>query len=402
MPMDRLKLSQLAWEGKRALVRVDFNVPMEGGKIVDDTRIRASLPTLQYLLAHGASIVLMSHLGRPKGADPLYSLKPCQGHLSQLLQKPVQFAPDCIGEKSSQLAFQLKPGELLLLENLRFHEAEEDPSIDPNFAEQLSWMGDAYVDDAFGCAHREHSSITEITPYFPGRAAAGLLLEKEAALLDALLQKPKRPLVAIVGGAKISGKIKLLKALLNRVDTLLVGGAMAFTILKAQGIKVGDSLCEPLLVDEAKSLLALATETKKQLLLPTDLVVAQKRDASTKKVVQADKGITDGWEGLDIGPATCESWSALLKQAKTIFWNGPLGYCEATPFREGTESIAKAIAASGAMSVVGGGDSVAVIQQLGMSKEFTHISTGGGASLEYLEQGGLPGISALSPAPAEK
>ncbi len=400
--MDRLKLSQLTWEGKRALVRVDFNVPMEGGKIVDDTRIRAALPTLQYLLAHGASIVLMSHLGRPKGIDPLYSLKPCQGHLSQLLQKPVQFAPDCIGEQSSQLAFQLKPGELLLLENLRFHEAEEDPSIDPNFAEQLSWMGDAYVDDAFGCAHREHSSITEITHYFPGRAAAGLLLEKEASFFDALLQKPKRPLVAIVGGAKISSKIKLLKSLLNKVDTLLVGGAMAFTILKAQGIKVGDSLCEPPLIDEAKSLLTLAAETKKQLLLPTDLVVAQKRDASTKEVVQADKGIADGWEGLDIGPATRESWSALLKQAKTIFWNGPLGYCEAAPFREGTESIAKAIAASGAMSVVGGGDSVAVIQQLGMSKQFTHISTGGGASLEYLENGGLPGISALSPAPVNR
>ena len=391
--MAKLTIQDLPLKGKKVLIRVDFNVPLsKDGAISDDTRIRESLPTIQYALDQGAAVILMSHLGRPKAKrDPIYSLGIVAKRLSQLLSAPVFFAPDCVGKDVEKMAQELKGGQVLLLENLRFYPAEEDPSTDPNFAKQLSTLADFYVNDAFGTAHRAHSSTATIAQYFPGKSALGLLMQKELSFFEPLLQNPKHPFYAIIGGAKVSSKIGILKALSSKVDTFFIGGGMAFTFFKAQGIEIGDSIVEEKFLTEAKSLL------KPNLHLPLDIVIADAvRSDATFKTIDIQDGIPQGWQGVDIGPKTIEAWSKKLQPAATIFWNGPLGVFELPPFARGTQEIAKTIAGLKATTIVGGGDSVAAINGLGLSKNYSHLSTGGGASLEFLELGHLPGIDALS------
>ncbi|HSX26318.1 MAG TPA: phosphoglycerate kinase [Chlamydiales bacterium] len=393
--MAKLTLKDLSLKGKRVLMRVDFNVPMKEGKITDDSRIVAALPSIQYVLDHGASLVLMSHMGRPKGKpDPELSLAPCAKRLSELLKKPVAMAPDCVGPAVEKMASGLRPGQLLLLENLRFHAGEEEPEKDPSFVASLAKLGDLYVNDAFGTAHRAHASTALIAKYFPGKAAAGFLMEKEIAHLSPLLQHPKRPFYAIIGGAKVSTKIGVIKNLLRLIDGLFLGGGMTFTFLKSQSIPIGNSLFEEAEVETARALLA---QNKDKIHLPVDLVIA---DAFTneahRKTIAATAGIPPGWQGMDIGPKTVENWSQLLKKAATVFWNGPVGVFEMPHFAKGTQALAQTLAHTKAETIIGGGDSVAAIQQMGLADQFTHLSTGGGASLEYLEFGHLPGIDALS------
>jgi phosphoglycerate kinase len=391
--MAKLTIQDLPLKGKKVVIRVDFNVPLsKDGAISDDTRIRESLPTIQYALDQGAAVILMSHLGRPKAKrDPVYSLGIVAKQLSQLLSAPLFFAPDCVGKEVEKMAQELKGGQVLLLENLRFYPAEEDPTVDPNFAKQLSTLADFYVNDAFGTAHRAHASTATIAQYFPGKAAMGLLMQKELSFFEPLLKNPKRPFYAIIGGAKVSSKIGILKALSSKVDAFFIGGGMAFTFLKAQGIAIGDSIVEEKFLTEAKSLL------KSNIQLPLDIVIADAvRADATFKTIDANQGIPQGWQGVDIGPKTIEAWSKELQPAATIFWNGPLGVFELPPFARGTQEIAKVIANLKATTIVGGGDSVAAINGLGLSKNYSHLSTGGGASLEFLELGHLPGIDALS------
>lgn len=393
-----MKLKDLSLSGKKVLVRVDFNVPLDDrGEITDDTRIRASLPTIQYLLHQGAAVILMSHLGRPKGARVAkLSLKPCAIQLSKLLGCEVKFVDDCVGEEAERIAKGLQSKELLLLENLRFHTGEEHPEKDPHFAKTLASLGDIYVNDAFGSAHRAHSSTTTIAQYFPGKAAAGLLLEKEISFLGDHLNNPSHPFYAIIGGAKVSSKLGVLTSLLAKVDALFIGGAMAYTFLKAQGFDIGDSLCEDELVPQAKKLLERAETSRIPIFLPTDLIIADQlsKDATFKRVI-ATEGVKKGWQGVDIGPATRKEWAATLQDAKMVFWNGPLGVFELPPFAEGTCAIAKSLASLDAITIAGGGDSIAAINQLELAGSFSHISTGGGAALEYIEHGHLPGIDAL-------
>lgn len=401
--MNKLSVRDLLVKGKKVLVRVDFNVPLDDAQhITDDTRIVESILTIKYLLEAGAAVILMSHLGRPKGKKvPEYSLKVCAERLSQILGLPVKMAPDCVGNEVQSIAAALKPGDVLLLENLRFHAAEENPEIDINFAKNLASLGDFYVNDAFGAAHREHSSITSITQYFKGKSATGFLLEKEIHFLGDLLLNPKRPFYAIVGGAKISSKLGVLHALLKKVDILFVGGGMSYTFLKAQGIPIGNSICEDALLEQARKILEYATKNKIRLELPQDNVVADfyGKDASYHTVFSKN-GIPDGFMGMDIGPKTCANWSEILQNGKTIFWNGPLGVAEFPAFSKGTDAIAQSLANisvnKDAITIVGGGDSVAAIRKLNMLDKFTHISTGGGASLEYIEYGKLPGVEALT------
>jgi phosphoglycerate kinase len=370
-------------------MRVDFNVPIENGNITDDSRIRASLPSIRYILDHGASLVLMSHLGRPKGKDPTATLAPCAKRLSELIKKPVQMAPDCVGPEVEKLASALKPGQVLLLENLRFHPGEEAPEKDPKFVEGLAKLGDCYVNDAFGTAHRAHASTAVIAKCFPGKAAIGLLMEKEIEQLSPLVKGPKRPFYAILGGAKISSKIGVIKSLLNLVDGLFIGGGMAFTFLKAKGIEIGNSICE-----DPKTIQELPMD---KIHLPADLVIADafSNDANKKTVLSA-QGIPTGWQGMDIGPQTMIEWSKELQAAATIFWNGPLGVFEMPHFATGTKGIAEGLARGKARVIVGGGDTVAAIEQMGLGNQFAYLSTGGGASLEFLEFGHLPGIDACS------
>lgn len=390
--MNTLTLRDLNLENRRVLVRVDFNVPLnEKGEITDDTRIKASLPTIRYILDKGGRVILMSHLGRPKGKDPALSLKPCATRLSELLHKDVALAPDCVGPEVEKLANSLKNGEILLLENLRFHSAEEKPESDPSFAEKLSKLGDIYVNDAFGTAHRAHSSTATITRYFPGLSAAGFLLEKEIQFLGSHFANPQHPFYAIIGGAKISTKLGVLTSLLAKVDALFIGGAMAYTFFKAEGIPIGNSLYEEELIAQAKKFMQQA---KIPIFLPKDLVIADK--SSHHKVISVTEGIPEGWEGVDIGPLTRHEWANTLRNARMVFWNGPVGIFEKPPFDHGTRAIAEALAKLNATTIVGGGDSVAAINQLGLENKFTHISTGGGATLEYIEYGHLPGIDALS------
>lgn len=392
-------VSDLEVKGKRVLLRVDFNVPLnESGKITDDTRIRESLPTIEYLLKEGASVILMSHLGRPEGKiSQKFSVKPCQAALSSLLNKPVQFAEDCVGKEAESRAKNLKAGEILLLENLRFHSAEEDPSSDPSFAEALAKLGELYVNDAFGAAHRKHTSTYTIASYFPGRAAAGFLMQKELTFLGPLLKNPKRPFYAIIGGAKISSKIGVLKSLIDKADALFIGGAMAYTFFKAQGLSIGNSLCEDKFISKALELVEYAASKKVALYFPKDLVIADRiKEGAQIKTILTSAGIPDGWEGVDIGPETVKEWSAKLKMAETIFWNGPLGVFEIPLFAKGTNTLAELLAHLKSIRIIGGGDSVAAINQLHLAKNFTHLSTGGGATLELLEFGTLPGIEALS------
>ncbi|HSX03815.1 MAG TPA: phosphoglycerate kinase [Rhabdochlamydiaceae bacterium] len=397
--MKKLTLNALPVKGKKVLVRVDFNVPLnKDGTISDDTRIKASLPTIQYILKEGGSAILMSHLGRPEGEkEPKYSLAPCAKRLSELLKKEVHFAPDCVGHKVEKIAKELKPGEVLLLENLRFHAAEEKPEKDPSFAKNLAKLGDVYVDDAFGTAHRAHSSTVTITNYFPKTSAAGFLLEKEIEFLGAAFSHPKHPFYAIIGGAKISTKMGVLESLLSKVDALFIGGGMAYTFFKAEEISIGDSIHEDDLLKKASAFLKKAAEKKVAVYLPTDLVIANRFDNQAEsKIISINEGIPKGWQGMDIGPQTLKEWTSKIEQAKMIFWNGPLGVFEFSHFAGGTNEMAKALASLKAITIVGGGDSLAAVSHLNLLDRFTHISTGGGATLEYIEFGHLPGIDALT------
>lgn len=395
----KLSLTNLPIKGKKVLMRVDFNVPLnKEGKITDNTRIKAALPSIQYVLDNGGSVILMSHLGRPKNRKtPEFSLAPIAKELSQLIGKPVTMAPDCIGENVKELARTLQPGQILLLENLRFHEGEENPEKDIQFVKELASLGDVYVNDAFGTAHRSHASTAVIADYFPDKAAAGFLVEKELEYLGKALIEPKKPFYAIIGGAKVSSKIGVLKALINKVDVLLIGGGMAYTFFKAQGISIGNSLHEDDYLEEARAILSSAAQKGVKILLPVDTVVADKiaPDAKTS-IVDSAKGIPDNTEGVDIGPKTIELFSNELKNASTILWNGPLGVFEIPAFATGTMEIARLIAGLRATSIVGGGDSVAALQAAGLADKVSHVSTGGGATLEFIEFGTLPGIEALS------
>jgi phosphoglycerate kinase len=380
-------------KGKRVFVRVDFNVPVKDGKVDDDTRIRAAVPTILLLTGRGARVVLASHLGRPKKQEPEFSLAPVAAHLAGLLGAPVKTVRDCVGPEAEAAAKGLKDGEVLLLENVRYHKEEE--ANDPAFARKLAALADVYVNDAFGTAHRAHAS-TEGVARLLKPAAAGLLLEKEIAYFSKALSNPDRPFVAVLGGAKVSDKIGVIENLLGKVDVLLIGGAMAYTFMKAQGLPVGASKVEEDKVQLAKGLLARARERRVKLLLPSDHVAADRfaEDASAK-VVPAD-GIPAGWMGLDIGPATVKAYAAEIARAGTVIWNGPMGVFEMEKFSRGTMELAAALAESQATSIVGGGDSVSAVEKSGLAGRIDHISTGGGASLELLEGRELPGIAALT------
>lgn len=397
--MRKLKLHDLNVKGKKALVRTDFNVPLDStGTITDDSRIVAALPTIKYVLEKGGSCILMSHMGRPKGKTvPEMSLAPVAKRLAELLGQPVYMASDCIGSKVEHKAKELKAGGVMLLENLRFYPGEEKPESDPEFAKQLASLGDLYIDDAFGSAHRAHASITEVPKYFPKLSAMGLLLEKEVRYLKETLASPKRPFVTLIGGAKISSKIGVLKALLPKVDALLIGGAMAYTFLKAQGIDIGKSLFEPEFVDEAHRILQSYLAANKKILLPKDIVVTDSiQDHKIIETVTLEEGIPSGMEGVDIGPLTIERFKKEFESARTILWNGPVGVYEVRPFAKGTDEIAIILSSLAATTIVGGGDSVAAVKKVHLSHAFSHLSTGGGATLELLELGTLPGIEALT------
>jgi phosphoglycerate kinase len=393
--MNKKTVRAIDLKDKRVLVRVDFNVPIEDGKISDDTRIRAAVPTLQYILEQKPkAVILMSHLGRPKGGpDPKYSLAPVAPALAALLSKPVQFAEDCVGPVAENAVANLPAGGVLLLENTRFHGGEEKNDLE--LAQQMAKLGDMYVNDAFGSAHRAHSSTEGVARYLP--AVSGLLMEKEIDYLSTALESPKRPFVAILGGAKVSDKIEVIEALLGKVDRLLIGGGMANTFFKAQGRTLGKSLVEDNALDTARQLL---TKGGDKLVLPVDVVIGDdfKNDAQ-QKTIPVEQGVPDGWAIYDIGPKTIELFERHLKDAKTIVWNGPMGVFEMPNFATGTFAIAKLLAnqtRNGAITIIGGGDSAAAIEQSGLADQITHISTGGGASLEMLEGKALPGVVALN------
>lgn len=383
-------ISDLDVENKKVLVRVDFNVPIKEGKVKDDTRIVAALPTIKYLLDHGAAVILCSHLGRPKeGPDPVFSMKPVADYLATLIENPVKFAEDCIGPKADEAAAALQMGEVLVLENTRFH--KEETKNDPGMSKALASLADLYVNDAFGSAHRAHASTAGVADYLP--AAAGFLLQKEIQYLGNAIADPARPFVAILGGAKISDKIGVIKNLLTKADKILIGGGMANTFLKAQGYEMADSLVEAEVLNVAKDLLA---QSAGKLMLPVDMVLANAFDqeAEMKTVDLGD--VPAGWRVLDIGPKTVEAFNAVVADAGTVVWNGPMGVFEFPKFAVGTFAVAKAVAESSAVSIIGGGDSVAAINQSGLNDKITHISTGGGASLEMLEGLELPGLAVLN------
>jgi phosphoglycerate kinase len=399
--MDKLTLKDLAVKGKRVLVRVDYNVPIKDGKVTDDSRIVASLPTLRWLMDGGARVILMSHLGRPKGGpEPKYSLKPVAHHLSELLGKDVRFADDCVGETAIRLSEALAPGEVLVLENLRFHPEEEANA--PTFAAELAKLGDLYVNDAFGSAHRAHASTEGVTRYF-AQSAAGILMEQELHYLGLALAKPERPFVVILGGAKISGKIDVLTHLLTKVDRILIGGGMTYTFYRAEGVEIGDSLVEPDRVEMARDVLAAAGQVGVEIVLPIDSLVSTAADGSAPVRGTESAAIPSGYLGGDIGPRTVKLFREKLADARTVVWNGPLGIFEIPAFAAGTLEIARAVAevtGRGGVSVVGGGDSVAAIAQAGIpDRAYSHVSTGGGAFLEFLEGKTLPGVAALTERP---
>lgn len=391
------QIKDISLKGKRVLIRVDFNVPMKEGRITDDSRIRAALPTIQAVIDQGGKAIIISHLGRPKGMTPALTLKPCAERLSQLLGKPVAFSTDCIGEVAAKAVSAMNNGDVLVLENVRFYAAEEKPEKDPAFVKKLAELGDAYINDAFGTAHRAHASTALLAKYFPGNRAAGFLMIKEVEALGSALTNPKRPFVAIIGGAKISTKLGVLKTLLQKADSLLIGGAMAYTFMKAMGLSVGDSPIEDGMLDEARGVLTQAKELGKQLLLPIDIVVAAEfQEGAASRVIELSQGIPEGYQGMDIGAKTLEAWKPVLQKARTIFWNGPVGVFEFPSFAIGTKSLAQIVAScKDAFSIVGGGDSIAALEQAGLTGAISHVSTGGGASLEFIEQGTLPGIEAL-------
>ncbi|MGI6599910.1 MAG: phosphoglycerate kinase [Kiritimatiellia bacterium] len=412
--MNKKSLRDVELAGKRILMRVDFNVPLQEGVISDDTRIQAALPSIRYILEQGASLTLMSHLGRPKGKgyEVAFSLQPVAAHLAKVLGRPVAFAPDCLAADEQVAA--LKPGDVLLLENTRFYKEEEakvkktDEMTDEEYkakkaelkekqkrmAQKLASYGDVFVNDAFGSAHRAHASTAVVCQYI-GVSVAGFLLEKEIKYLGNAVNNPERPFVAILGGAKVSDKLAVVNNLLDKVDTLIIGGGMAYTFLKAQGHDVGNSLCEMDQLDYAREMLAKAKANGKTLLLPVDNVAADKFDAAAATQVVGND-IPEGWMALDIGPQTVAAYTAAIHEAKTVVWNGPMGCFEMKPFAAGTLGICQAVADSGAISIIGGGDSVSAVNQSGLAAKMTHISTGGGASLEFLEGKVLPGVAALT------
>jgi phosphoglycerate kinase len=395
--MNKKTIEDIDVKGKRVLVRVDFNVPQdETGKITDDRRIRAALPTIQYLINQGAKVILASHLGRPKGKPEdreKFTLKPVAERLSELLGKPVPLAPDCVGPEVEKMVQAMKDGDVLLLENVRFHPEEE--KNDPEFAKQLASLAEVYVNDAFGTAHRAHASTEGVTKYLPG--VAGYLMQKEIEYLGGALANPKRPFIAVLGGAKVKDKIPVIENLVSRVDKLIIGGGMAYTFLKAQGKEIGQSLLDADSLDFCREMLAKAGD---KILLPVDVVVADGNpfekgpDAVQTKVVSVD-AIPADWQGVDIGPETQKLFAEAVKGAGTVVWNGPMGIFEFEKFAVGTRAMAQALADSGAVTIVGGGDSAAAVEQLGFANKMTHISTGGGASLEFLEGKVLPGVAAL-------
>jgi phosphoglycerate kinase len=393
----KLSILDLDVVRKRVFIRVDFNVPLKDGAIKDDTRIRASVPTIQYALAHGATAIVASHLGRPKGKpNPEMSLKPVAAALSALLQRPVEFASDCVGDEVKALVDRVHAsgGGVVLLENLRFHPEEE--KNDPQFSAQLASLADLYVDDAFGAAHRAHASVEGITHHLP-QAAAGMLMEDELRYLGHVLEAPEKPFVAIIGGAKVSDKIEVIRNLLPRVDRMIIGGAMAYTFFKSRGLPVGRSLVEEDKIGEARAIEADARARDVQLLLPVDHVVAAKIDAaSATEVLPIDSSAIGDRMGLDIGPRTIDAYSAAIRDAKTVVWNGPMGVFELDAFAAGTNAIARAVANVIGTTIIGGGDSIAAVRKAGIAERITHISTGGGASLEFLGGRVLPGVAALT------
>lgn len=385
---DKKIVTDIDVKGKKVLVRVDFNVPLKDGKVADDTRIQGALPTINYLLEQESSVILCSHLGRPKGVDPVFSLQPVAEHLENLVNVPVKFVADCVGPVAEKAAANLQTKEILVLENTRFHAGET--KNDPEMAQQMASLADIFVNDAFGTAHRAHASNVGVAQHLP--AVAGFLLEKEIKYLGQAIAAPELPFVAILGGAKVSDKIEVIRNLLKKADQILIGGGMANTFFKAQGYRMGDSLVEDEALETARSLLS---EGNSRLRLPVDIVIADRFSNDAERKVMGMGAIPDGWRVLDIGPETVVNYSKVISGARTVVWNGPMGVFEFPAFAKGTFDLAHAIAESSATSIIGGGDSVAAINQSGLSDKVTHISTGGGASLEMLEGKVLPGLAAL-------
>ena len=391
--LNKKTVEDLDVAGKRVLVRCDFNVPLSDGKITSDKRIVASLPTIKYLIKNGAKVILCSHLGRPKGEfKPEFSLAPVAARLSELLGQEVKMAKDVVGESAQSLAASLKDGDVMLLENVRFH--KEETKNDPEFSKKLASLADLYVNDAFGSAHRAHSSTTGVADYLP--SACGYLIQKEIEFMGNALANPKRPLVAILGGAKVSDKIGVITNLLDKCDTIIIGGGMAYTFMKALGYEIGTSLLEADRVDDAKAMMETAKAKGVKFIIPVDNKVGREYDPNTEAMVISSDNIPEGWMGLDIGPKTQALFADAIKGSGTVIWNGPMGVSEWENFAAGTIAVAKAVAESGAISIIGGGDSAAAVQKLGFADKMSHISTGGGASLEFLEGKELPGIAALS------
>ena len=392
MSLHKKSVADVAVSGKKVLLRCDFNVPLQNGVIADETRITAALPTIRHLLPQGAAVILCSHLGRPKGqVDPKYSLRPVAARLSELLNQPVELAQDVTGQSARALAASLQPGQVMLLENLRFRPEEE--KNDPGFCRELASLADLYVNDAFGAAHRAHASTAGVAAYLP--AVSGFLMQREIDVMGKALEHPDRPFVAILGGAKVADKLALIENLLDKCDSVLIGGGMSYTFSRAMGGSIGCSLCDESKLDTVRSVMDKAREKGVQLLLPVDIVCGKSFDNDTDRLTVPAGQIPDGYEGFDIGPETRKLYADVIAKARTVVWNGPMGAFELPVFAEGTRAVARAVAESSAVSIIGGGDSASAIEQLGFADKVTHISTGGGASLEFLEGRELPGVACL-------